>query len=92
MFRFGALIEKRKMQRNELIRQYRNAIACIEEPTQRDYNDVFHDASKRQLLHQQVDVLIHFESVQIVGIALQTHQQSTVRRVSRPIKQFTINH
>jgi hypothetical protein len=36
-----------------------------------------------KFLHEQVDVLIHLESLQVVGISLQSHQQPSERHVRR---------
>ena len=41
--------------------------------------------SERQFLHEQVHGFVDFESVQISAFALQTHQQSAERHVSRPV-------
>lgn len=38
---------------------------------------------KRQFLHQEIDVLVHLEAVEIVGVALETHQQPSEGDVGR---------
>lgn len=38
-------------------------------------------SSKRQFLHQQIHALVYFETVQIVRVAQQSHQQSAERHV-----------
>jgi hypothetical protein len=47
-----------------------------------------------EFLHEQVDVLIDFESVQVVGISLQSHQKTTERHVgcpeNRKLNMFTV--
>ena len=41
---------------------------------------------KGQFFHEEVDLLVHFEAVQIVGIALKPHEQPAVGSVGRPAK------
>ena len=38
-------------------------------------------SSKCQFLHEQVNVLVHLEPVQIVGVTLKSHEETTVRNV-----------
>lgn len=37
-----------------------------------------------QLLHEQVDVVVYLEAVQVVGVSLQAHQQASKGHVRRP--------
>lgn len=44
----------------------------------------------KYFLHQQIDLLVHFKVVQIVGISLQPHQQSTKGNVGCPETKMTL--
>ena len=56
-----------------------------------DLEKAFEIWLESQLLHQQVDVLIHLEPVQIVGVALQTKLFTIGPKNSDPLYTVTYN-